>query len=164
MKRMKRHAVGKRRDVDTDIVLYKPSITVNRALERVMNIYLVEGYREQTISDYRMFWAEFIKIIDRQLITDVTKEDIRKYVNHLLKEGELSPVRAIFNRLEKEMVIENNPVMGVRKIKVDEQKIYTLTDNQIKRRFAMIDKTCYVGYRDYVAMLVMLKSVCRSMK
>ncbi|MGN4614550.1 hypothetical protein ACTFOZ_19160 [Bacillus cereus group sp. MYBK71-2] len=98
-----------------------------------------------------MFWAEFIKTIDRQLIIDVTKEGIRKYVNHLLKERELSPVRAIFNRLEKEMVIENNPVMGVRKIKVDEQKIYTLTDNQIKQRFAMIDKTSYVGYRDYVA-------------
>ncbi|AEW58229.1 hypothetical protein bcf_25675 [Bacillus cereus F837/76] len=38
MKRMKRRAVGKRCDVDTDIVLYKPSITVNRALERVMDI------------------------------------------------------------------------------------------------------------------------------
>lgn len=166
MKRVKRRAIGKRRDVDTDIVLFKPSITVNRALERVMDIYVAEGYRERTISDYRMFWAEFINIIDRQLITDVTKDDIRKYVNHLLKIRKLSPVtvnirlsaiRAIFNRLEKETVIENNPVVGVRKIRVDEQKIYTLTDNQIKRLFAMVDKTSYAGYRDYVAMLVMLK-------
>ena len=47
--------------------------------------------------------------------------------------------------------------MGVRKLKVDEQKIYTLTDSQIKRLFAMVDKTSYAGYRDYVAMLVMLK-------
>jgi len=39
--------------------------------------------------------------------------------------------------LEKEMVIENNPVTGVRKLRVDEQKIYTLTDNQIKRLFAV---------------------------
>ncbi|PDZ17091.1 DNA integration/recombination/inversion protein [Bacillus wiedmannii] len=166
MKRVKRRAIGKRRDIDTDIVLFKPSITVNRALERVMDIYVSEGYRERTISDYRMFWSEFINVINRQLITDVTKDDIRKYVNHLLKVRKLSPVtvnirlsaiRAIFNRLEKEMVIENNPVMGIRKVKVDEQKIYTLTDNQIKRLFAMVDKTSYAGYRDYVAMLVMLK-------
>ena len=131
MKRVKRRAIGKRRDIDTDIILFKPSITVNRALERVMDIYVSEGYRERTISDYRMFWSEFINVINRQLITDVTKDDIRKYVNHLLKIRKLSPVtvnirlsaiRAIFNRLEKEMVIENNPVMGVRKVKVDEQK------------------------------------------
>ncbi|HGO9422459.1 TPA: phage integrase N-terminal SAM-like domain-containing protein [Bacillus cereus] len=93
-----------------------------------------------------MFWAEFIQIIERQFITAVTREDMRKYVNHLLNERKLSPVtvnirlsaiRAIFNRLEKEMVIENNPVTGVRKLRVDEQKIYTLTDNQIKRLFAV---------------------------
>ncbi|MFY0211896.1 phage integrase N-terminal SAM-like domain-containing protein [Bacillus cytotoxicus] len=84
---------------------YKPSITVNKVLERVM--LSSEGYRERTISDYRMFWAEFIQIIERQFITDVTKEDMRKYVNHLLNERKLSPVtvnirlsaiRAIFNR------------------------------------------------------------------
>ncbi|HFK1457189.1 hypothetical protein [Bacillus sp. AR18-7] len=40
MKRMKRRAIGKRRDVDTDIVLYKPSITVNKPLERVMGILI----------------------------------------------------------------------------------------------------------------------------
>ncbi|CKG37211.1 phage integrase [Bacillus thuringiensis] len=93
-----------------------------------------------------MFWAEFIQIIERQFITAVTREDMRKYVNHLLNERKLSPVtvnirlsaiRAIFNRLEKEMVIENNPVTGVRKLRVDEQKIYTLTDNQIKCLFAV---------------------------
>ncbi len=30
----------KRRAVDTDIVLYKPSINVNKALERVMGILI----------------------------------------------------------------------------------------------------------------------------
>ena len=75
-----------------------------------MNIYLAGGYRERTISDYRMFWAEFIKTIDRQLIIDVTKEGIRKYVNHLLKERELSPVRAIFNRLKKKWLSKIIPL------------------------------------------------------
>ena len=83
-----------------------------------MDIYVSEGYRERTISDYRMFWSEFINVINRQLITEVTKEDIRKYVNHLLKIRKLSPVtvnirlsaiRAIFNRLEKKRLSKTIP-------------------------------------------------------
>jgi len=49
MKRVKRRAVGKRCDVDTDIVLYKPSITVNKVLERVMSIFIHQKGTENAL-------------------------------------------------------------------------------------------------------------------
>ncbi|WP_238486177.1 phage integrase N-terminal SAM-like domain-containing protein [Bacillus hominis] len=117
MKRVKRRAIGKRRDIDTDIVLFKPSITVNRALERVMDIYVSEGYRERTVSDYRMFWAEFINIIDRQLIADVTKDDIRKYVNHLLTTDSGIYKQLLLATIEEKEIYTKYRVRSIRRMK-----------------------------------------------
>jgi site-specific recombinase XerD len=52
----------------------------------------------------------------------------------------------------------DNPVAPVRKLKTDEKTVGALTDEQVRRLFAQIDKTnSYAGYRDYCAMLTMLK-------
>ncbi|MGC4378967.1 tyrosine-type recombinase/integrase [Fictibacillus sp. Mic-4] len=162
-----RRPVVKRRNVEAEDVFYETKITVNGALERVLNIYSAEGYRNRTINDYGKYWTEFFQIIDnRRYISDVITDDFRKYINVLLRKRGLSPVtvnirmnaiRAIFNRLESEGIIEDNPVKPIRKLKTDEQKVGALTEEQLKRLFAQIDKGSFAGYRDYCAMLTMLK-------
>lgn len=170
MPRMKRKGVVKRRDVDTDRRL-SDGVSVEEAFEIVMRIYVTEGYRERTMRDYRKFWTEFIRIIERGHIYEVTSDDIRKYITELLRNRGLSPVtvnirlssiRAMFNRLFNENVISENPVAKIRKLKVDEKKLFTLSDDQVRRVFSVIDKDSFAGYRDYCAMLTMLKCGLRS--
>ncbi|MFC0274635.1 tyrosine-type recombinase/integrase [Metabacillus herbersteinensis] len=172
MERMRRRnrAIVKSREIDPRNKI-NHGITVNEALEIVMRIYESEGYRSRTINDYRKFWAEFISIVNKQLITDVYHDDLHTYIHHLLHPRKRSPVtvnirlsaiRAIFNRLHKEEIISISPVERIRKLKTDEQRIFTLTDHQIKRLFSVIDKDSFAGYRDYCALLTALKCGLRS--
>lgn len=163
-------AIVKRRDIVADR-RFDAGLTVTDALEAVMRIYVSEGYRDRTMDDYRKFWADFGKIIGRRYINEVTADDIRKYITELLKTRSLSPVtvnirlsaiRAMFNRLEGENIISDNPVTKIRKLKTDEKKIFTLTDTQVRLLFSVVDKDSFAGYRDYVAMLTLLKCGLRS--
>ncbi|MGM7723737.1 tyrosine-type recombinase/integrase [Metabacillus sp. Hm71] len=171
MPRIKRKGIVKRRNVPKMDVTVDNKISVEDALEVVMRIYLSEGYRERTMHDYRKFWDEFMRIIDRKYIQDVTADDFRRYITELLKVRELSPVtvnirlsamRTMFRRLHNEKFIAENPGARIHKLRTDEQKLFTLTDKQVKRLFSTVDHDSFAGYRDYVAMLVMLKCGLRS--
>ncbi|QNG60320.1 tyrosine-type recombinase/integrase [Bacillus sp. PAMC26568] len=163
----KRRGIVKRRDIKAEQTFYTDELKVDDALNRVMSIYSSEGYRERTMSDYESYWKEFIRIVQRKYILDVTTDDFRKFINILLRKRGLSPVtvnirmnaiRAIFNRLFAEGLLGNeNPVAPIRKLKTDQNKVGALTDDQIRRLFAQIDKDSFAGYRNYVAMLTMLK-------
>lgn len=172
MPRMRRNqAVVKRRDVTADRAYNNAGTTMEEALEQVMRIYIAEGYRDRTMDDYRKFWAEFVGVIGRNYITEVTADDFRRYIAELLKKRGLSPVtvnirlsalRAMFNRLHEERIITVSPVERVRKLKTDQAKVFTLTDAQIRRLFAAVDLDSFAGFRDYCAMLTALKCGLRS--
>jgi site-specific recombinase XerD len=164
-----RKRVVKRRDqLAEQMADINNRITTDMALERVMNIYSAEGYRERTMFEYTRFWTEFFRIIPRDYIDEVTTDDFRAFINVLLRKRGLSPVtvnirmngmRAMFNRLFNEGLLgEENPVAPVRKLKTDEKPVGAFTDDQVRRLFAQIDKAnSYAGFRDYVALLTMLK-------
>jgi len=174
MPKMKRKGVFKRREVTVEGAEIKPYTTVVDALNHVMTIYITEGYRERTMNDYRKYWAEFIEVIgvrDNDNISDITVNHFRKYIAELLQNRKLSPVtinirlggiKSIFAKLAADEVIGENPAAKIFKLKTDEQKIFTLTDSQVKRLFSVIDKDTFAGYRDYVVMLVMLKCGLRA--
>jgi integrase/recombinase XerD len=160
-----------RRDINADQAYFNAGTTVTEALEVVMRIYTAEGYRERTMSDYRKFWAQFVEVVGKEYIDEYTTDDLRKYIVKLLdKDGlsavtvniRLSAVRAIFNRLEAESIITDNPVKRIRKLKTDQQKVFTLTDAQLKRLFSVIDRDSFAGFRDYVAFMVGLKCGLRA--
>lgn len=146
-------------------------LTVDRALDRLMRIYEAESYRPKTIAGYRSHFAEFADIVRRQYLADVTEDDFRRYIAHMLNVRELSPVtinirlasvRAMFNRLYNEGLLTRNPGERIRKLKTDEGRIFNLSDNQVRRLFSVLDVESFPQYRDYVAMLTMLKCGLRS--
>lgn len=156
---------------DVDVDSYRPSNDYNAALDRLIMIYQTELYRDKTIMGYRAYFKEFIDIIDKVNLDAVTEEDFRRYIAELLNVRRLSPVtvnirlssvRAMFKRMQNEGIIEHNPAERIRKLKVDEKRIFTLTDDQVRRLFSVIDTDYFAAYRDYVAMLVMLKCGLRS--
>ncbi|UTR09436.1 tyrosine-type recombinase/integrase [Evansella sp. LMS18] len=149
------------------VSLIDPTKTpTSEALERVMRIYIAEGYRKRTIQDYRRYFTECIDSIGKPYMEDITEGDIRKYLTFLLEERGLSPVtvnirlssiRATFNRMEAESIIDYNPLTTVKKVKEDEQLPKILNETQVKRLFNAVDKDTYVGFRDYCMMLLALK-------
>lgn len=171
--RSKRNTGVKRRrgPNETDAESYRPSADYNVAVDRLVMIYQTELYRDKTISGYRAYFAEFIDIIEKVNLDAVTEDDFRRYITHLLNVRGLSPVtvnirlssvRAMFKRMLNEGIIEHNPAERIRKLKTDEQRIFTLTDDQVRRLFSVIDIDYFPAYRDYVAMLTMLKCGLRS--
>lgn len=169
MAKISRSAVVKRRNVEEGIgVTDEGRYTIKQALEKVMTIYSSEGYRQRTMDDYTMFWNEFVRVVNLPIYVDeLTSDHFRAYINVLLRRRGLSPVtvnirmnalRSMFNRLYKEGVLgEDNPVKNIRKLKTDESKVSALTDDQVRRLFAEIDLDSFAGFRDYCAMLTMLK-------
>lgn len=138
-----------------------------------MNIYITEGYRDRTMNDYAYFWEEFVRIVDKRYVNDYTSEDLRRYIKELLRNRGLSAttvnirlasVRAVFIRLTKEKIITVNPAETIKKLRTDQNRIYTLTDNQLRRLFAVVNKETYAGYRDYCMMLTALKCGLRGIE
>ncbi|MCA1319767.1 tyrosine-type recombinase/integrase [Bacillus tianshenii] len=163
----RKRKIVRRRSLNDDFLYYSSRLTVAEALNKIKLIFVSEGYRDRTINDYEMYWKEFFKIIEAEYIDTVSTDDFRAYVHHLLKERGLSPVtvnirltsmRSMFNRLFKEGILgRTNPVENIRKLRTDEPKVKGLKDEHILRLFSVIDKDTYPGYRDYCAMLLMLK-------
>jgi site-specific recombinase XerD len=147
--------------------------TTESALDYAMNIYITEGYRDRTMNDYAYFWEEFVRIVNKRYVNDYTSEDLRRYIKELLRNRGLSAttvnirlasVRAVFIRLTKEKIITVNPAETIKKLRTDQNRIYTLTDNQLRRLFAVVNKETYAGYRDYCMMLTALKCGLRGIE
>ncbi|HZH58646.1 MAG TPA: tyrosine-type recombinase/integrase [Metabacillus sp.] len=68
-------------------------------------------------------------------------------------------MKAMFNRLDAEKLLlqGENPAKHIRKLKTDESKVKTFTDKQVRQLFSQINKESFPGFRDYCALLTMLK-------
>jgi integrase/recombinase XerD len=150
---------------------YNGRLTPKEAAERVLNIYLTEGYRERTIRDYGYHWNEFTSIVEKTYVDEYTKDDVRAYITSLLRERHLSPVTAnirlsslksIFTCLTKEGYIDESPAASIPKLRIDQRRPKILNEKQLRRLFASVNKDSYVGFRDYCMMLVALKCGLRS--
>ena len=70
--------------------------------------------------------------------------------------------RAMFNFLEREDLIEVNPMSGVRLLKQDIDLTNCFTDEEVKEVLRQPNQRDYVGFRDYVAMILLLDSGIRA--
>lgn len=146
-------------------------LRTDEIIERITAIRHAEGARDRTLADYEKFFGNFQEFVNLPEYADeLVAEDFREYINVLLKRGlepstvniRMNALRAIMNRLFTEGLLgKTNPVEGVKKLKTDDTRIYSLNDNQLRRLFSVIDVEKFTGYRDYCAMLLMLKSGLR---
>ena len=68
----------------------------------------------------------------------------------------------MFNYLEREDLIEVNPMAGVRLLKQDIDLTNCFTDEEVKEVLRQPNQRDYVGFRDYVAMILLLDSGIRA--
>ncbi|SFM38233.1 integrase/recombinase XerD [Gracilibacillus orientalis] len=185
-KRKKRKPVGKMSNQKE-----YPKLTLEQAIDLVISGKSAEGLRERTLKDYQKDWGYFVKWLNGhyevETIDELTPQVFRDYINYLKydapkynghkfidsdKQGiglsettiniRLRVYRAMFNYLEREDLIEYNPMSNIRLLRQDIDLTNCFTDEEVKEILRQPNQRDYVGYRDYVAMILLLDSGIRA--
>lgn len=179
LKKRKRTVIGK-----LSLEKNYPEINFEQAIDLVIAGKSAEGLRPRTLKDYKKDWGYFVKWLvenyEIEYVGDLTPQIFRDYINFLkydakkyeghkyIKEDKgiglsdttinirLRVYRAMFNFLEKEGFIAFNPMESVRLLKQDIDLTNCFTDEEVKELFKQPEQRDYVGFRDYVAMTLLL--------
>ncbi|MEH6992914.1 tyrosine-type recombinase/integrase [Neobacillus drentensis] len=167
-----------------------PKLTLNQAIDYVISGKRAEGLRDRTLRDYTNMWRYFTDWLaenyEVETIDELTTDVFRNYINYLrydakrydghkyidaekqgvgLKEASINirirTYRAIFNHLDREGLIEYNPMNNVKELRTDIDLTNCFTDEDVKALLAQPNQRTYVGFRDYVAMIVLLDTGMR---
>ncbi|MDY0409949.1 tyrosine-type recombinase/integrase [Virgibacillus soli] len=159
-------------------------LSLHDALDFVYSTKQAEGLRPRTLSEYRSLFGLFIEWLGVhnpgvKRITDISTGMIREYVIYLStkhtnkKTGEigLSPytvnirirlLKAFFNTLHTEEIIDKNPAQAIKLMRVDEDTFEPLTDEEVNRLLSVPDIRLYAQFRDLVSMFLILDTGIRS--
>lgn len=185
LNKKKRTAVGKMSNNKT-----YPSLTFDQAVNLVVSGKTAEGIRERTLRDYRKDWGYFVKWLNQnyeiKTVDELTPQIFRDYINYLKYDAvryeghkyikktdsvglsdttiniRLRVYKAIFNYLDREELIEVNPLYNVKLLKQDIDLTNCFTDDEVKEVFKQPNLRDYVGFRDYVAMTILLDAGLRA--
>lgn len=168
-----------------------PEITLQQALDLVVSVKRSEGLRERTLfdyeKDYRYFtqWlAEFHPDIEyvHQLSPSIFRDhitwmkyDAKKYSGHKYNNKKdhgtgladttvnirLRVLKAIFNQLERDNLIAENPIAGVKLLRQDVDLTNCFTDDEVKSILRQPNQRDFVGFRDYCGIVLLLDSGLR---
>ncbi|WP_077624957.1 tyrosine-type recombinase/integrase [Sediminibacillus massiliensis] len=168
-----------------------PKLTLQQAIDIVVSGKRTEGARERTIRDYVKMWGYFTKWLNDnyeiEYINDLTPEVFRNYINYMKYDKQkysghkyinperqtigladttininLRTLRAIFNFIDREGLLDYNPMENIKLLRQDESDLTNaLTDEEVKEILAQPNKRDFVGFRDYVGINVLLDSGLR---
>ncbi|MCR8980121.1 tyrosine-type recombinase/integrase [Brevibacillus laterosporus] len=151
-------------------------VSLDEALQKVLNSAAAESYRPRTLKDYRKVWGWVFGTLNEELdagirfVDEVTLDHFRSYVRHCLDRGlaagtvnvRVRALKAMFNRLVREGAITENPTTHLQKLRDDEKVLRVFGTSEIKRLLSYIDKGTFAGFRDYCAILLAYDSGLRS--
>lgn len=169
-----------------------PKLTLKQALDMAVAGKKAEGLRERTLRDYVKMWGYFTDWIDENYedintVDELSPEVFRNYINYLkydakrynghkyinadkqevgLKETTINirirTYRALLNHLEREELIQVNPIDKVRLLRHDTNDLTnSLNDREVKDILVQPNQREYVGFRDFVAINLLLDSGLR---
>ncbi|WP_235550450.1 tyrosine-type recombinase/integrase [Paenibacillus sp. Soil750] len=167
-----------------------PTYTLEQAINYVVSTKKAEGLRVNTLKDYANHWRYFCGwLINHYEIKDVGEinvDVIRNHVNYMKHDAKryeghkfitddqgiglsdttinirLRTLKAIFNQLEKDDIIEVSPTRNIKLIRMDEDLVEAFTPEQVKALLSQPNQKDFVGYRDYVAMVLLLDTGMRA--
>jgi integrase/recombinase XerD len=169
-----------------------PKLSLDQAIDFVISGKKAEGVRERTLKDYVKNWQYFTEWLSDnyegvEYIDEVATEMIRNYVNYLrhdrtryeghtlinsenqgkgLKDTSINirirVYKALFNYLERENLIFENPTDNIKLMRTDVDLTNCFTDEEVKALLKQPYQRDYVGFRDFVAMNLLLDSGMRA--
>lgn len=124
---------------------------------------------QNTIDSYKNHLSKFEKYLlsvgHSTLIMEVEKDIIEEYILTIKEVEKLSPhtvnsairhLKAFFSYLHENDTIPNNPMAKIKKLRVDEPSLKPFTNSQINILLNLPDKSTFVGYRDFIAISLLL--------
>jgi len=159
------------------------NLSITDAFTYFITLKKTEGVRERTMTDYHNLFGYFTgwlaeKHPDITQINDITTNVLREYSVYLSEEKfnaktgakGLSPytvnvrmrfLKAFFNALFRENIVNANPANNIKLMKVDAETFEPLTDKELRLLLDAPDDREYAQFRDKVAMYLMLDTGMR---
>jgi integrase/recombinase XerD len=157
--------------------------TIDQAFDHFLALKKSLGVRERTFNEYGIIMNWFCLWLSESYpelvnVEEITTGIIREYIVYLKEDHfnekkqvyGLSPftvnvrirfLKAFFNALYKEQIINKNPVENIQLMRTDDDNIEPLTDYEIERILSIPDLTEYAQFRDHVIMFLMLDTGMR---
>ncbi len=167
-----------------------PKLTIQQALDLAISGKRAEGCRERTVKDYIKMWRYFTDWLyanyDVEYIDELTAEVFREYINYMKHDKKrydthkvihtdnrkvgladttininLRTLRSIFNHLQREEIIQVNPMERIKLLRQDIDLTNCLEDEEVKTILQQPNLRDFVGFRDFVAINLLLDSGLR---
>lgn len=140
-------------------------ITINLALDAVLNQLRAIGRRERTIESYQYIFEDFVAKQSIAAVDDISAQSIINYLDSLdvqnsTKLIRLKTIKAVLARFFDNGWIDRNFWKNI-DIKLDREVKVGAADADIAALIRAIDKTTFVGFRDAVAIDILYRTGIR---
>ena len=140
-------------------------ITINLALDAVLNQLRAIGRRERTIESYQYIFEDFVAKQSIAVVDDISAQSIINYLDSLNVQNStklirLKTIKAVLARFFDNGWIDRNFWKNI-DIKLDREVKVGAADEDIAALIRAIDKTTFVGFRDAVAIDVLYRTGIR---
>lgn len=137
----------------------KHGITIDQALQIVISQMEISGYRERTIKDYRYYVNRLKNETGVVYLSDITINTLydwlgQMYVKNETKLIRLKCIKAVLGKCFDNGWYQDKFWRQVN-VKIDNKIKKGAEDDDIKILLSLIDTTTYIGFRDYLAILVL---------
>ncbi|HDR7385736.1 integrase [Bacillus toyonensis] len=153
---------------DEELKIIKKKISDEEAYEKFFKDCYLRNLRPATIGYYKNEFHGAKKIINKQLVEWGQKdvEDLILKSKQLMKvttiNTRLRALRSFYNFLDKNKLIDKNPMKNIKLLRDRQKTIETLDNQEIEKLIKTIRKQkTFVGFRDEVILLVFLDTGVR---
>lgn len=157
-------------DQDQVIDIYREvvnahDLTIEEAVKILSSEFEVLGYRERTIKDYNYHCERFSRITGVELINELNRDALIKYISHgevknATRRVRLKTIRSVFNKFYKKGWI-TEPFWNDIRIKVDEPVKTGTTESDLIKLITSLDFNDYIEYRDACIFILMWENGIR---
>lgn len=138
-----------------------------RWCEEQMNIFTVDKVTESIIRRYindlqergkYSFYADEKK---KETNHPDRRRDFRNPITVTTINNYIRNLRVFFNWLDRDYVLQKNPMRKVRQLKVNRKAKEFISDDDFKKLIAQLDKSYYPEHRDFAMIMLMIDSGMR---
>lgn len=128
--------------------------TVDKVSENVIRRYIIELQERGKYTFY---------IVDKQKKTNYPerRRDYRKPISTATINNYIRNLRVFFNYLERNYIIKKNPMKKIRQLRTNRKPKVYLTDEELRKLLANLDRSYFSEHRDYMMIMLMLDSGMR---
>ncbi|HDX9625823.1 TPA: tyrosine-type recombinase/integrase [Bacillus anthracis] len=153
---------------DEELKIIKKKFSDEEAYEKFFKDCYLKNLRPATIGYYKNEFHGAKKIINKQLVEWEQKdiEDLILKSKQLMKvttiNTRLRALRSFYNFLDKNKLIDKNPMKNIKLLRDRQKTIETLDNQEIEKLIKIIrQQKTFVGFRDEVILLVFLDTGVR---